>query len=274
MWTGRQKLVWQCRGASWAGRCCPVTRTLFQAAEWPGPSCPPPLPGPQNRPPSAGLAENIDRSNPTTHHAHCNTQKYRHHHKWDPIWVVSGPEKANLKKENKKTNIPSIFHRFRKTWINDDRIITPGWTIAFALHIISLPTRSRDWDFKKMSSVIFLSYNLTIGSKRTQYTNARRMRSECFMHSAFRASITLIKQQPRGMCALMTRYWTRRDVDHFEVSFAFKQHIKTVMETRNEQATVQKSPNNVMHTTTAQWYLFSKNSSKNVLDNIIIQLII
>lgn len=85
VWTGRQKLVWQCRGVSWAGRCCPVTRTLFQAAEWPGPSCPPPLPGPQNRPPSAGLVENIDRSNPTTHHAHCNTQKHRHHHKWDPM---------------------------------------------------------------------------------------------------------------------------------------------------------------------------------------------
>lgn len=179
-------------------------------------------------------------------------------------WVVSGPKrKANLKKENKKkTNISSIFHRFRKTWINDDRIITPGWTIAFALHIISLPTRSSDWDFKEMSSVIFLSYNLPIGSKRTQYTNVRRMRSECFMHSAFRASITLIKQQPRGMCALMTRYWTRRDVDHFEVSFAFKQHIKTVMETRTERAMVQNS------------MIFSKNSSKNVLDNFIIQLII
>ncbi len=29
---------------------------------------------------------------------------------------------------------------------------------------------------------------------------------------------------------VLLRYWTRRDADHFEVSFAFKRDVKTVTE--------------------------------------------
>ncbi len=104
VWTGRQTLVWRCRRVSWAARCRPVTHTLFQAAAWPGPSCPPRPSGPPSHPPSAGHGESTDRSNPTTRHAPCSANKHRQqHHKPDPELLPGLKHTAHLKKGEQNT---------------------------------------------------------------------------------------------------------------------------------------------------------------------------
>ncbi len=159
VWTGRQTLVWRCRSVSWAARCRPVTHTLFQPAAWPGPSCPPRPSGPPNHPPSAWHGASTDRSNPTTRHAPCSAHKHRQHHKPDP-------RAASGTKTNKT-------HFFCLPQIQNDRIIT----IAFALRLLSLPSRT------ELLERCRLWFFFPVGIKRSQDINARRIRSQCFMHS-------------------------------------------------------------------------------------------